>query len=62
MNRRPIRARRALAAGVVVPLLAAGLVSCGDDDEPTAGDKASTADTSASSEPADETSVEPAGR
>ena len=44
MNRRPtVRARRALAAGVVVPLLAAGLASCGSDDA-TAGGKATAAD------------------
>ena len=49
MNRRPtVRARRALAAGVVVPLLAAGLASCGSDDA-AAGGKATAVDSSTSS-------------
>ena len=63
MNRRPhVRARRALAAGVVVPLLAAGLASCASDDA-TAGGKATASDSATeSTEAADETpSSQPAG-
>jgi hypothetical protein len=63
MNRRPtVRARYALAAGVVVPLLAAGLASCGSD-EATAGGKATAADSSTTSTDAtDESpSAQPAG-
>lgn len=64
MNRRPtVRARRALAAGVVVPLLAAGLASCGSDDKATAGDKAAAESSESTDATAtDETpSSEPAG-
>jgi hypothetical protein len=64
MNRRPTaRTRRALAAGVVVPLLAAGLASCGGSDEATAGGKATAVDSStASPDATDESpSAQPAG-
>ncbi|MET1059269.1 MAG: LppX_LprAFG lipoprotein [Nocardioides sp.] len=62
MNRRPhTRARRALAAGVVVPLLVVGAAACGSDDD-SSGDKATSTDSSASSEPAEETPAQlPAG-
>jgi len=59
MNRRPtVRARRALAAGVVVPLLAAGLASCGSDDA-TSGGKATAADSA--TESTESPSSQPAG-
>ena len=47
MTRPDARRRRALAAGVVVPLLAVGLVACGDDAD--SGGKASAAGSSTSS-------------
>ena len=61
MNRRPtVRARRALAAGVVVPLLAAGLASCGSDDA-TAGAKAVDSSTASSGATDESPSATPAG-
>jgi hypothetical protein len=60
MNRRPnARARRAIAAGVVVPLLAVGAAACGDDNA-TSG-KAAAATTSPSASASDTPSSQPAG-
>jgi len=65
MNRRPhARARRAIAAGVVVPLLAVGAAACGSDDNATSGGKATPADsatTSPSESASDSPSSQPAG-
>jgi hypothetical protein len=41
----PVTGRlRALAAGVVVPLLAAGLVACGSEDDAASGDRAASSE------------------
>ncbi len=48
MTRIDARARRALAAAAVVPLLSGALVSCGSDDDATSGARATAGGSSAS--------------